>query len=74
MGVFKWPLLPAAKLFICSIDHFGFLAQFVGICPIGQLPYFIGRIFPPFPLPVWKGHADAALTTLCATQELFLGL
>ena len=47
------PLLLAAQLFICSIDHFGFLAQFVGICPIGR-PYFIRRIFPAF--QVSKGH------------------
>ena len=40
-------------LFICQIDHFRFLAQFVGICRI-TLPYFIRSIFPS--RPVWKGH------------------
>ena len=55
LGIFLCPLIPAVQLFICSIDHFGFLAQFVGICPIAP-PYFIRSIFPASP-PAQSGKA-----------------
>ena len=56
------------QLFICSIDHFGFLAQFVGISPIAA-PYFIFPAPAPAQCPVWKGQAP--LPTLCALPKNF---
>lgn len=69
LGIFLCPLIPAVQLFICSIDHFGFLAQFVGICLIAP-PIFHSQHFPSITAgPVWKGQAP--LPTICALPKIF---
>ena len=70
-----WPLLPAVHLFIFSIDHFGFLAQFVGICPIAS-PYFIRSIFPAAAAPSLKrpSTADFWVFRLRLGTQVALGL
>ena len=54
------------QLFICSIDHFGFLAQFVGISPIAA-PYFI---FPPAG-PAQSGKAKHRCRRFALYPRLF---